>query len=44
MDLSAHVWKFVAACANKEDDMKQTGLYTWVGIKDLEIYESEIYH
>ena len=24
MDLSAHVWKFVAACANEEDDMKQT--------------------
>ena len=41
MVLSAHVWKFVAACANEEDDMKQaktTGWYTlkwWVGIKDL---------
>jgi hypothetical protein len=42
MDLSAHVWKFVAACANEEDDMKKTkttGCYIlkWlVGIKDLE--------
>ena len=50
MDLFPRVWKFVAACTTEEDDMKKTkmtGLYIlkWlVGIKDLEIYESKIYH
>ena len=29
MELSAHVWKSVAACAHKEDDMKQTKM-TWI--------------
>ena len=49
MKLSAFVWKLGAACANEDDDMKQTkttGWYTliwWVDIKDLKIYKSKIY-
>jgi hypothetical protein len=43
MELSAHVWKLGAACAQEEDNMKQTrttGWYTlklWIGIKDLSL-------
>ena len=33
MELSAHVWKSVAACAHEEDDMKQTKTAKMTGLR-----------